>query len=164
MRYAFFYLAVLLVFMCSQVSAADMRNIELTDGSVVSGEIISFSNGIYTIKTESLGMLNISSARIRAISSKSPQPHTEVEHGDSSPYNRKFDPQVRDLRQQMLNDPALLELIMSLQDNPEFKQALQDPDIQEAIRTGDTGRLASNPIINRLINNPAVLEIYKKVN
>ena len=163
MRHAFFCLTVLLVFMCSQVSATDIRNIELTDGSVVSGEIISFSDGIYTIKTESLGMLHISSARIRAITSKSSQPHTEAEHGDNSPYNSKFDSQVRNLQQQMLNDPALLELIMSLQDNPEFKQALQDPDIQEAIKTGDPGRLASNPIIKRLLNNPAVLEIYKKV-
>jgi hypothetical protein len=140
-----------------------MREIELTDGSVISGEIVSFSNGTYTIKTASLGMLSIDSARIRAIISKSPQSHTEIEHGDSSRYNRTLNTKVGDLQQQMLNDPALLEMIMSLKDNPEFKQALQDPEIQEAIRSGDPGRLASNPIIDRLLNNPAVQDIYKKV-
>jgi len=30
-------------------------------------------------------------------------------------------------------------------------------------RTGDTGKLASNPIIERLLDNPGVLEIYNKV-
>jgi len=163
MRHALFCLTVLLVFMCSQVSAADISNIELTDGSFVSGEIISFSNGIYKIKTASLGMLNINSARIRAITSKSLQPQSEAEHGDSAPYNQRFNPQVANLQQQMLNDSELLKLIISLQDSPEFKQALLDPEIQEAIRTGDISRLASNPIINRLLNNPAVQEIYKKV-
>src|SRR5208283_269823 len=128
MRNVFICLTVLLFFMCSQVSAADTMNIELTDGSVVSGEIVSFSNGIYTIKTESLGTLNIKSARIRAITSKSSQPRTEADHSDSS----KINSQVQDLQQQMLSDPALMKLIMSLQDNPEFKQALQDPEIQEA--------------------------------
>jgi len=149
--------------MYSQVLAADIRNIELTDGSVVSGEIISFSNGIYTVKTESLGVLNISSDRILSITSKSSQPHTEAEHGDNSQYNRKYDSKVGDLQQQMLNNPALLQLIMSLQDNPEFKQALQDPAIQEAIKTGDISKLTSSPIINQILNNPTVQEIYKKV-
>lgn len=164
MKYSFFCIMVLLGLMCSQVSASDMSNIELTDGSVVSGEIISFSNSIVTIKTESLGMLNINSARIRSITSKASQPHTDSEHGDnSSQYNGKFNTQVGNLEKQMRNDPALMELIMSLQDNPEFKQAMQDPEIQEAIRTGDTGKLASNPIIDRLLNNPGVLEIFNKV-
>ncbi len=142
-----------------------MSNIELNDGSVVSGEIISFSNSIVTIKTESLGMLNINSAMIRSITSKAPQPsYTDSGHGDnSSQYNGKFNTQVGNLEKQMRNDPALMELIMSLQDNPEFKQAMQDPEIQEAIRTGDTGKLASNPIIDRLLNNPGVLEIFNKV-
>ncbi|MBF0506351.1 MAG: hypothetical protein HQL09_05905 [Nitrospirae bacterium] len=100
MRHIFFCLTVLLVIMCSQVSADDPNNINS---------------------------------------------------------------QVGDLQQQMLNNPALLQLIMSLQDNPKFKQALQDPEILEAIKTGNISRLTSNPIINQLINNPAVQEIYKKV-
>lgn len=159
----FICLLVPLIFMCSPASAADIRNIELTDGSVVTGEIVSFSNGIYTIKTESLGILHISSAGIRAITSKPAQPGTETGPGASSPYNPKFTSGVKDLQQRMLNDPALLKLIMALQDDPEFKQALQDPEILEAIKTGDTGKLGSNPVIQQLLNNPALLEIYKKV-
>ena len=40
---------------CGQIS-----RIELTDGSVINGEIISFADGMYDISTDSLGEMKIS--------------------------------------------------------------------------------------------------------
>lgn len=153
----------MLLLVYSQVSAADIRNIQLTDGSVITGEIILYSNGVYTIKTDSLGALKINNARVRSITSTSSQPGTAAGGGNSSLYNPKYDPQVKSVQQQMLDDPALLQLITALQADPEFSKTLQDPEILQAIISGDTDRLASNPKIRQLLNNPTALEIYKRV-
>ena len=49
------------------VNAAETREIELTDGSVVTGEVVSLSGGIYTIRSTTLGTLRIEASKVRVI-------------------------------------------------------------------------------------------------
>jgi len=56
------------LFLSSGYSHADnLRQIELLDGSMISGEVISLIDGVYTIQSTSLGTLKIDEAKIASI-------------------------------------------------------------------------------------------------
>ena len=61
----------LLLIVLSAVSlparAAELRQFTLADGGVISGEIESVQNGIYTIKSPSLGTITVKDSEIRSI-------------------------------------------------------------------------------------------------
>ena len=71
--------------------------------------------------------------------------------------------QVESLQERMMNDPQIMEMILSLKDDPEFQKALQDPSVMNAIQSGDISALQSNPQFMKLLNNATVQKIEKKV-
>jgi hypothetical protein len=54
-------------------------------------------------------------------------------------------------------------LIQSLQNDPEFKQLLEDPEFMKAVKAGDLAAISADPRFVKLMNNPTVREIQKKV-
>ena len=70
---------------------------------------------------------------------------------------------VESLAEKMRNDPALMDLVTSLQSDPDFEKVMEDPDVQAALQSGNTEVLLANPKINSLVNNPTVQEITKKL-
>jgi hypothetical protein len=53
------------------VHAGELQEIVLIDGSIIVGELVSLTNGIYTIKTATLGDLKVEDARVETIRNKS---------------------------------------------------------------------------------------------
>lgn len=145
----------MMVLAMSAVHAGEPREIELTDGSVLSGEVVSLSNGVYTIKTGSLGTIRVEEARVRSISAKSSPA------GEGAKSNNTAG-QVNALQGRLMSDDRIMGLIQSLRDDPEFKKALEDPAIMKAVQAGDVAALTSNPEFMKLLKNPTVLEIEKK--
>jgi hypothetical protein len=72
--------------------------------------------------------------------------------------------QAGDLKTRMMNDEGIMELILSLQNDPDMQTILSDPSVMQAVQAGDTGALMNNPVFLKLINNPRVREIVKKMN
>lgn len=70
---------------------------------------------------------------------------------------------VESLQERMKSDPKIIEMIQSLQDDPEFLKVLQDPSVISAINSGDISALQSNPQFMKLLNNSTVQKIQKKV-
>jgi hypothetical protein len=64
----------------------------------------------------------------------------------------------------MMNDEGIMELILSLQNDPDMQTILSDPSVMQAVQAGDTGALMNNSVFLKLINNPRVREIVKKMN
>jgi hypothetical protein len=132
-------------------AAAEIKEIELIDGSVITGEVLSLSSGVYTIRTVSLGTLTIDDAKVRAI-----RPQIS-----SSSSLRAAD--VNTLQDKMLSNAEVMGLITSLKDDPQFKKALEDPGILNAVSTGDIASLMANPKFLELLHNPTDHEIQHKV-
>ncbi len=133
------------------VNAAETREIELTDGSVVTGEVVSLSGGIYTIRSTTLGTLRIEASKIRAIRLK----------GSAAPGDDRG--QVKSLEDKMLGDSEIMDSIRALQNDPDFQKILQDPEIMKAVQTGDVAALMKNPDFMKLLNNQAVQDMNKKL-
>ena len=56
--------------MLALVNAGEISTIELSDGSVISGEVVSFDGKVWTIKSGSMGTLKIDGAKFVSIHSK----------------------------------------------------------------------------------------------
>lgn len=135
--------------------AGDMREIEFTDGSVVTGEVLSLSGGKYTIKTGSLGTVTVEESKVRAIRQQGA--------AASSPPDMNANAEARSLQERMLRDQEIMTMIQSLQNNPDFQKALQDPEIMRAVNAGDVPALTANPEFMKLLQNSTVKDIQKKV-
>jgi len=131
--------------------AGPTQRIELHDGSVIQGEILSFDGSVYTIRTTSLGTITVAAPRVRAI-------HME---GQGSPLTER--PEFRDLQQGILGSPDTLNMILGLQDDPDVQAVLQDAELMKAVQAGDLERLLANPKFLRLLENPRVQDIGKRV-
>ena len=149
MRQFMICFAIFLVFIVRTAFAGGPRELELRDGSIITGDVVSLSNGIYTIKSESLGTVKIEESKINVIRPKSSSQGAGGE--------------ARALQDKMMNDQEIMSLIQSLQNDPEFKKILEDPDILKSVNAGDISALMANPKFTKLLNNSTVQEIQKKV-
>jgi len=152
------------------VLAEPMRQIELHDGSVISGEILSFANGIYTIESSSLGILEVEDAKIRVIRSPSAEstPSTtpalqQLNPALMTPNATMGGNDLQSLQGLIMNNPETLNKVMSLQNDPEFQAILQDPEIMNAVMSGNFNVLMSKPQFMKLLENDKVKEIQNKL-
>lgn len=132
-------------------NAAETREIELTDGSVITGEVLSLSGGVYTVRSATLGTLRIEASDIRVIR----LPGAAVS-GDTLG-------RVRSLEDRMLSDREIMETIRALQNDPDLQKILKDPEIMKAVQSGDIAALMSNPEFMKILNKYSVKDINKKL-
>jgi hypothetical protein len=144
----------------SAVSAGETGEVALIDGSVIRGEIISSKDGIYTLKSDTLGTVRIEESKIRTIRFKHPSIRSERAQ-DTMPATAEA--RVQALQQLLVGDQEILGMILSLLNDPEVQGILEDPTIIQAVTAGDIEALSSNPKFMRLLNNPAVQDITRKM-
>jgi hypothetical protein len=145
-----------LVISAQTAPAGEIREIELNDGSVITGELLSLSGGMYTIKSDSLGIVRVEETKIRAVRSKTPASSGLQSNGSASV-------QAGALTDRMMNDAEIMSMIRGLQDDPDFKKILEDPEIMQAVKNNDVATLMSKPEFMRLLDNPPVRTIREKV-
>jgi hypothetical protein len=160
MKRASIGLFILFGILYGSVFAGELREIELIDGSVVFGEIVSFSNGVYTLKSGSLGTVQINESKIRVIRLKS---HGTPAGKLAAPSDTPAGTQVQALQKLMMNDKDIMSVIHSLLNDPEFQEILEDPAIMNAVNSGNIDALISNPKFMKLLSNPKIQEIKGKV-
>jgi hypothetical protein len=145
-------LVILAFSAATNVNAAETREIELTDGSVITGEVVSLSGGVYTVRSAALGTLRIEASKIRVIRLR----------GSAAPGEAGV--QVKSLEDKMLGDSEIMDLIHALQSDPDLQKILQDPEIMKAVQTFDIDTLMRNPEFMKLLNKQSVQDINKKLN
>jgi hypothetical protein len=134
-------------------SAAEIKEIELTDGSVITGEVLSLNSGVYTIRTSALGTIKIDDAKVRVIRPQSTS--SSRQSGQTS--------DSKSLQDKMMSDQDVMGMIHSLKDDPQFTKILEDPEIMKAVSSGDMATLMANPKFLQLLQNPTVRDIQQKV-
>jgi len=148
---------LLFVLFLQSASAGEIREIEFIDGSTITGEVLSLSGGIYIVRTDSLGTIKLEESKIRAIRAKSSGKNAETTQSNAGSSG-----EIKTLQEKMMSNEEVMTLIRSLQNDPEFQKALQDPEIMKAVSAGDVAALTANPAFMKLLNNATVKEIQKK--
>jgi len=152
----FFFLSALF---CNAV-AGQTSEIELVDGGIIFGEIISHSDGVYVVRSNSLGTVRVNESEIRLIR---PQAGNSAKKKIMSTPGGSVSTDLQTLQKSMMNDKEIMGLVLSLQKAPEMQELLKDPDIMEAINSGNISALMSNPKFRELLKNPEIEEIQKKI-
>lgn len=164
----------LLVMFCVPLLASGdtLREVELTDGSILRAEVVSMSNGVYRLRSDTLGEIEIPEPRIKAIRSPKveatppqtgPEPETASNPAVRVPPTPTPAPSAEGLQQAFQQDPAAMEKILSLQDDPLVKSILDDADTMRAIQAGDLGALMNDPKIRALMSHPTVQDLGGKL-
>ncbi len=142
--------------------AADLRRITLSDGSVINGEVLEMKDDVYIIRSATLGTVRLSSAQVRGIDTMEAIPAPAAITGTSGVRKARGEA-VEGIAERLGNDPSTMELITKLQEDPKIQDILNDPEIMNAVQSGDPAALEDNPKIRDLMNHPAVEEINKKM-
>ncbi len=151
---------VLFITLCGRAFAGELMDFELTDGTVIHGRLVSYANGIYTIKSQSLGTVKIGEDKVKSthrggVADSSPAAAQSAGGGIGS--------DVQGMVTKMQGDEEIMSLINSLKGDPEMQALLNDPEVMNAISSGNLSALMANPKIMQLLNNPKVREIQKKM-
>jgi len=67
------------------------------------------------------------------------------------------------LQQQMMGNQEIMNLILSLQNDPDVQKVLQDPEVMKAVGNGDINFLMANPGFMQLLDKKAVHDIGTKL-
>ncbi len=148
---------LILLLSYANVFADDPQQIELKDGSIIAGEIVSLSNGIYTIESDSLGSFKIEKSKIRTIHSKS------YRSGRNSSTLPVVNSTVQALQDTIRSQPDLMKTIMALENDPDIQMVLQDSKVMSAVRSGNINALIDNPVFHKILENPKVQAISREI-
>lgn len=135
--------------------AGEKRRVILVDNSVIVGEIVSMSGGVYTIMTDNLGLLEIADSKVKSIGNNTSQ----AINGDTSSNLNE----ISGITQKMTTDSSIMQQILVLQNDPDFQEILQDETVMRAIHSGDLNALMNNPKIMKLIENAGVQQIGREI-
>ena len=147
------------VIMAGCAFAGELSEIELRDGSVIRAEVISSDGDHFKLQSASLGMFLVEKSKVKAIRMNASEGATV---GDAKGVQSLADEQVKALQERMITDKNALDMIVSLQNDPEFQAVMSDPDIMKAVSSGDTSALMSNPRFLKLLEKPEVQDIGKR--
>ena len=140
--------------------AGVVSQIKLVDGSVIQAEIISFSNGIYKLRSESLGTISVAEDRVQSIHPKKPlTPGTPAQLKTADQPVRK---KVQGLQQKLTSDPKTMEILLDLGNDPSMVGVLNDKALMRAIQQGDLSTVIKNPKINKLMKSKAVRDVIQR--
>jgi hypothetical protein len=135
------YLFCLSIFTCATTSANELKFIQLTDGSKLRAEVVSLNNEIYTLRSATLGEMQIPADSVDSISATAPSEQA------ASTASAASGPSLGDVRRSLVeNDPLVQDII-------------NDPATMRAISSGDLSTLMNNPKIKALMENPAIRDL-----
>jgi len=152
---ALFTLLVLFIITHNTANAGGLVEINLVDGTIISGKLVSFDKGIYTINSTTLGTLKIKETTVESIRRKTLATET--------PPDISTQAGIQSLQQRMVADEDIMKMITSLLQDPDFQEILQDEALMKAISSGDLNALKSNPKLQELLNNATVEQIKERL-
>ncbi len=156
----------------------------LKDASRIVGTVVSLADGVYQVKTVSLGTLSVPAASVARIEYGAPEVSREAAaRGEGSAKERTVTrgapaggmalsgPAERlsallgfeQILRALTADAGMMEEVRKLAEDPAFAAVMDDPGVRKAIEDGNFAGLAANPKIWTLLNHPTVKSIAGKV-
>jgi hypothetical protein len=141
----------------------NLREIELTDGTVLRAEIVSLHDGVFHLRSRALGEIEVPETRVKKIVIRSASPARPAPEVEPPPSSGAHAPAAgSEFVENLTRDPSFREKALSLQDDPAVQDILSDRATMDAIRNGDIDALVNDPKIQRLMQNPTVRELMNQ--
>lgn len=166
-RFVACFIVLLVTLVCSASSlfaAGQLREVMLKDGSILKAEIISFTNGVYSLRSETMGDFQLEDDAIQSIRLPADGGHNNnVSSNNSDPAESPKKEEINEYQQSLLTNPGLIGMVFSLQNDPEVQRVLQDEEVMALILSGKTKDLESNPKFIKLMENPKIRAILDQM-
>jgi hypothetical protein len=133
----------------------EKRVITLSDGTRISGQIVSYSSGLYTVRTENLGEFKIEDSSVVSISSGSTAPAKET------PAAGGLQADISQVQTAIMSNPEMMQDIEKLLADPDIMNLLADKNFINDIMSQDPARIQANPKTRQFMNNPAIKEMME---
>ncbi len=106
--------------------AGEPAEIEMMDGSIIRAEVLSLHDGVFTIRSDTLGTLDIVQSRVRSIRQGPFGRVLENSAPQTSGLSASAE-QIKTLAQAMTADRDIMDRISLLSGDPDILDAIQDP-------------------------------------
>jgi len=154
-------LAVTLLGLAAGVLAAP--TIQLKDGSRIQGEILGLDNGVYTVRSPSIGTVHVAQSNIvRIVYDGDSANGARVSGKSPARDDGSLTRDIQQLQTRLTQDPAAMQSIMSLQSDPQIQAILNDPAIVKAIQEGDYMSLLGNAKIQALESDARLQQLLQQ--
>jgi hypothetical protein len=153
-------LFILIAVVSGNATGNEPVQIQLIDGSMISGQITSFREGVYILQSDSLGTIKVDESQIKLIRMDS---HGTTQWEPVNAPNGSVDNTIQDLQKSMTQNPQIMEMIQTLQNDPEIQPLIKDEGIMKAVTAGDINTLMSDPEFIKIFENPSIQQIQKEV-
>ena len=159
------------------VYSADNSRITLSDGTTIYGKVVGMSDGVYKIQTETMGEISVNSDNVIEISKntsnnnqknigildgnnnrKSNTTYNNTQRNNSNNYSAQQQDADAKVQSMMMNQ-GFINNLMDLNESSAMQSVLNDPEVMEAIQSGDYEFLMNNPKMNELMNSSEIQDI-----
>jgi len=140
--------------------AAESR-LELSDGSILLGEVVGFTNGVYVVESATLGRVRVPQSRIVSIRPCGDCDGTLAPAAAAAPTKSAQEATdnratVSDLQLRMAADQGTMASIQALQNAPAVRAVLEDPELMRRIQSFEFEGLQGDPRIEALFAHPEI--------
>ena len=147
---------------------AEEQTITLRDGTIVKGEVLQMADGIYSVKSSSMGVTQIKAEQVASISAINSVPNNTLNNlvnpSATPPASQgSVESQVNQLQTSIVSNPALMAEIQQLASDPDVIKLISNPAIMQAATTKDVNALKNNPAAQELMQNPKVKALIDKL-
>jgi hypothetical protein len=106
--------------------------------------------------------MKIEAARISKIESVNARPPLTQPNPDAQPANIT-QPQIDFYKEKLMNNPESMAVVEDMANNTQIQELVNDPDTQEALKSGNVQALMQNEKFMNLTNDPEVQRNIKKL-
>ncbi len=128
------------------------RTVRLKDGTVLRGTLLPSAEGVFRVKTRTLGEVRIDPSQILTIEG----PVVTLDAADQAQ-------RMERLKSTMLNSPEVMASVQKLAQDEEIAALMQDEELQAAIMSLDFDYLRRDERFQAFIAHPGVQEVVQKV-
>jgi hypothetical protein len=157
---------LLAVALGGQAALAGPSRVELNDGSVLTGDLVGYTGGIYTLRSPTLGEVRLEESKVRSVR---PGAASGVAGGDASGGlgGLQIPPdlagQVQATQRSLISDPAVFGMILALQNDPAIRALLSDPAFLSLITSGNLQAIQGSPGFQDLLRHPGLRAILEQL-
>ena len=154
----------IVVLTMSHASFAEEQTITLRDGTVMKGELLQVVDGVYTIRSSSLGQTQIKAAQIATITNNSNIPSNPLNQTIPAPSTQgTTSNQMAQIQNTIMANPDMMADIQAIAADPEVLKLMSNPAIIQAATTKDVNALKNNPAAMKLMQNPKVQALMERL-
>jgi len=131
-----------------RAALAGPSRVELKDGSILTGDLVGYSGGIYTLRSPTLGEVRLDESKVLSVRPGAPADPAGVDaSGGLGGLQAALDlaGQVQATQQRLISDPAVVGMIVALQNDPAIRAVLSDPAFLSLMTSGNLQAIQGSP-------------------